>query len=330
MMQRKGRVKGMKINAGMIIAAVVMIPVIIIVSALSVDYAVENGGKIFFSFGGKASIRNTIEIPLSDIDSLQVKYSSKNIYVYPAEGDAVIVKEYLINDGEEALAEVEINDGKAVVAGGKTITFTILGIFAGTERIEVYIPVEGLSQLGVQTTSGNIHLEQVSGDTVIQASSGNIKIEEAEGSLTVKAGSGNISVKGLTGQAAIEVGSGNIKVDKMSGRIKAEAGSGNITVREFAGQGSLKAGSGSVKAEAAQITGDLEVKTGSGSIHLILPQELSFEAQIQTGSGNISTAFDSALSYNKKGNQASGTVGGNPSCLVSAEANSGNVRITTE
>lgn len=362
--------KHMKSNS-MIIAAAVMLPVVIIVSALSVGYSGKSGRKIHFVFGGRVELRNTVEIPLSDIDNLQVSYTSANLEVYPAEGDSVVIKEYLISDEKDALADVEITDRTAVITGGKTVTVTIFGLFAGSERIELYIPSEGMSGLSLHTTSGNITakdgfcletekleitansgnikwfdsgaeemkiqagsgnigLEGISGNASVQAGSGNVKIREGEGSFQIKTGSGNISIEQLSGQSAAEAGSGNITAEKLSGIIAMETGSGGITIRELSGEGSMKAGSGNVKVEASQVTGDIKVQTGSGGIRLNLPEELSFQMEIQTGSGSINTSFDDSLSYNKKGNQAGGTIGGKPSCLISVEANSGNVHITAE
>lgn len=334
MSQGKEQVKHMK-SKGMIIAAIVMIPIVIIVSALSVDYSRKSGGKIYFILGGKVQLRNTVEIPLSDIDSLQVSYTSDNLEVYPAEGDSVIIKEYLISDDKEALADVEISDRTAVITGGKAVSITIFGFFSGSERIELYIPREGIDRLSLQTTSGNITAKNgFSLETEkleVMATSGNIKwFDSGAEEMTIQAGSGNIGLERIGGNALVQAGSGNVKVREGEGSFQIKTGSGNITAEQLSGEGSVQAGSGNIKVEASKVTGNINAKTGSGNIHLILPEELSFQMEIQTGSGSIYTSFDDALSYNKKGNQAKGTIGGNPSCLISLEANSGNVHITAE
>lgn len=342
-----------------LIAAVIMIIAIGIISALSVDEAKDRGGVMFFVFGGKAELRNTIELPLSEVDWLQLLYTSKNLDIYPAEGDTIIIKEYLISDKAEARAQVSTlrdeNTGRrsVTVTGGKATVITIFGFFTGRERIEVYIPKEGLEALELQTGSGNITVEEnfaleaeelriqtgsgnikwydtEAEELHLTAGSGNIRMERMHGSITAEAGSGNIKLTDGKGSVAITAGSGNVTVERFMGDANVQTGSGNITVEQFSGQGSMGAGSGSVRVEVLEATGDMKLKTGSGGIHLALPKELSFELEIQTGSGNIHTSFDNELSYNRKGNHAEGMIGENPVCKISAEANSGNVKITAD
>lgn len=351
--------KPMKNKTGIIIAAVIMLFAIGIISFLSVDTAEERGGMVFFSIGGVSKLRNTIEIPLSEADELWVLYSSKNLEVYPAKGDTVTIKEYLISDRAEALAEVTTRTDDATgkrtveVTGGKMATITLFGLFAGRERVEVYVPKEGLETLKLRTKSGNIaakedfslkveklEAEASSGnikwhdtnaqELSIQASSGNVGLERMTGNITVKTGSGGIKLREAKGSAVIEVGSGNITVEQFSGQGTMSAGSGNITVEQFSGQGFMEAGSGNVKVEALEVTGDMKLQTGSGNIRLYLPKELSFRFEAETTSGNINTSFDEVLSYSKKGNQASGEIKDSSTCLIRAQAKSGNINVTTK
>lgn len=286
MRQGKEQVKCMK-SKSMIIAAVVMIPIVIIVSVLSVGYSRERGGKIHFVFGGKAQLRNTMEIPLSDIDSLQVSYTSDNLEIYPTEGDKVIIKEYLISDEKDALADVEITDRTAVITGGKDVTITIFGFFAGLERIELYIPRAGIAGLNLQTTSGNITAkDNFSLDAQkleITASSGNIKWFDSKAEeIKVQAGSGNIGLEGISGNASVQAGSGNVKVMKGAGSFKIKTGSGNISIEQLTGQSTAEAGSGNITAE--QLSGIIAMETGSGGITI---RELSGEGSVKAGSGNV-------------------------------------------
>ena len=76
-----------------------------------------------------------------------------------------------------------------------------------------------------------------------------------------------------------------------------------------------------------EVEGDISLKASSGGVKLLLPKELSFELEVKTGSGNIHTDYDNNLSYNKKGNHASGIVGAEATCRISAEAGSGSVRV---
>ena len=146
------------------ISAVIMFFVICVICVLCVKTA-ENGNSAYVYFFGKAELRNTVEIPLSELDQLEVIYRSKNLKVYPIEGDTVIIKEYLLNDKKGAQAQVlyePIGDGrqKVTVKGGEINNIIIFGFFVEGERIEIYIPKEGLGDLSLQTHSGNITAQE--------------------------------------------------------------------------------------------------------------------------------------------------------------------------
>lgn len=314
--------KPMRNKVSFLTAAGVMILAIGAISILSVRDAKDRGG-VYFSMGGTAELRNTIELSLSEVDNLELIYTSKNLDIYPAQGDTIMIKEYLISDNPGAIAacstSIDEDTGcrRVTVTGGRTVAVNLFGFFAGRERIEVYIPSEGLNALSLQTNSGNIKAES------------NLALNIDK--LSIKAGSGNIKWYGTQAlEMKAEAGSGNIGMERITGEITARTGSGNIKIEEFSGQGSVRAGSGNVAVELLEAAGDVSLKTGSGNIHLDLPEELSFQFEVQTGSGNIRTSFDDELSYNKKGNHAEGIIGTEPSCMIHAEANSGNVHITAE
>lgn len=320
-------------------AALILMLVALFISVMSVKTAPERGagGMISFSLGGKARLRNTIEIPLAEVDSLVLEYGSKNINVYPAEDETVTIKEYLYSDSPGAIASVSYQeDKKVVVMGGEQLSVAIFGFWMGGERIEVYLPQKSLENLSMETGSGNITSEipctREEGSFSLKAGSGNIKCGNASAEkLSFQAGSGNIKLESIRGNVSVLTGSGNITGESMEGNLNVKAGSGNITLKEFSGAGRMEAGSGNVKVEAVAVTGDVAVTTGSGNIHLDLPKELAFHFQAETGSGIINTSFDDRLSYNKKGNNAEGEVGseaGGAAVEIRVKANSGNVKVS--
>ena len=325
-----------KNRTAVIIAAFAVFIAIGFISVMSVKVGGREGyfgTPLIFSFGGRAELRNTIEIPLSKADKLRLDYGSKNIKVYPAEGDTVTIKEYLYSNKPEARAEVSYGDGGNALVRGQGRSFVIFGFFVGEgERIEVYIPEKSLSRLSLETGSGNItsetecvredgvfeakagsgnvRISNVTADAVaLEAGSGNVRAENNEGSVTLEANSGNIDGKEITGDVSADSGSGNIRIDKLSGCITAGAGSGNVTI------------------EAAVISGDVALSAGSGNVKLVLPEEVDFHFRGETGSGNINTDFDEILSYDKKGDIAEGDAGQNPDIKIEAHTGSGNITV---
>lgn len=300
-----------------------------IVSLFSVFYAKKGGALVFMG----AELRNTIEIPLSQAVSLQASYGSKNLEVYTWQEDKIVIKEYLNSSREDAKATVEFSGDRAVVTGG-SIPWNFTTLFWGglNERIEIYLPENGIKELELITGSGNISARESffveTQKAAIQAGSGNIRWRNTKaGQIFLHANSGNIHGEGLAGDSDIHTSSGNITIKDITGAVKAEAGSGNITVTQLAGQCQAEAGSGNLRVEAVEVTGDISLHTGSGNQRLELPDSLSFSLQVNTGSGNIHTDYDGYLQFNKKGNQATGQVGDQPVCQVTSHAGSGNVTI---
>lgn len=322
-------------------AGIIMLIAVGGISAMSVRYRSEQGGTERMTsvvFGGKAKLRNVIELPLSEVEKLTLEYGSKNIRVYPAEDNAaangIVIEEYLYSDRAGAKASVSWSGEKeAVVTGGKGLSFVLFGFWPGEgERIEVYIPQKSLKMLSLQTGSGNITSEtdciESGGSLAAGAGSGNIRWKNTEAEkISIQAGSGNLHVENLKGRITLHTGSGNITGEKLEGSIDAEAGSGNVRLEEFVGEGKIETSSGNVTVKAESLTGDLAFRAGSGNVNVTIPDDASFHFQAETGSGNIWTDFDQKLSYNKKGNLAQGDVGERPGFHVKAKTNSGNVSV---
>lgn len=321
----------------MLLAAVMVLILLGGISVMSVRYASnqKTEGGVSFVWGGKANLRNVIELPLSEVESLTLEYGSKNVKIYPSEKDSIVIEEYLYSASPKAQAIVSRpGEKKVLVTGGKSRAFVLFGFFGGEgERIEVYVPEKSLKAFSVETGSGNItsgtDCVRQDGSLKVKAGSGNIRWENALASqIFCQAGSGNLKTENLKGDIALQTGSGNITGDVLEGRISAEAGSGNVSLDDISGSGRMTAGSGNVTVKAKSLTGDMKLGAGSGNIKLELPKGTAFHFQADTGSGIIRTDFDEKLSYNKKGNHAEGDVGDHPACRVEAETNSGNVKVS--
>lgn len=317
---------------GLLISTVIMLLIILVICIFSVR-SVKEGGTIV-TLAKQGELRNTVEIPLSQATDISITYTNDNIKVYSIEGDTVIIKEYLSNRRtREALASVDISNGKATVTGGKRDVLTMFLWISMNERIEIYLPKEGIQSLELQTGSGNITSDEglsLQAETVsVQAKSGNIKWQDTHASkVDIEASSGNLRVDKVSGDTVrLTAKSGNISAEQLSGKAEISAGSGNVTVKEFSGQGSVTTKSGNTKVEAREINGDMLLEAGSGNVKLLVPANLSFDAEINTGSGNIRTDFEHFFSYNKEGNYATGVVGTEPVGKVSLKAGSGNVSL---
>ncbi len=163
-------------------------------------------------------------------------------------------------------------------------------------------------------------------ESQVKAYSGSGDIR-ASGVLATKleTGSGGIDANNLSGDIALQTGSGDIHVEfAKSGMVNAGTGSGSIRLDNV--QGGLKAetGSGNIQVTGQPVEG-WKVETGSGSIDLgVGAAHLTLDAE--SGSGDISAAQGIAMSGSINKHHVTGNInGGGPT--VKAETGSGDIKV---
>jgi hypothetical protein len=145
--------------------------------------------------------------------------------------------------------------------------------------------------------------------TKVQArsGSGDIGIALTAGDVEAKTGSGDINVLGTAGSFMAQTGSGDVHAGRIAGPMKATTGSGDI--------------------DAAQtVQGPVEMRTGSGNVTLSLSNDAAFNLNVRTGSGSIHTVHPVTVLGARRRNRLEGTVrGGGPP--VDITTGSGSVTI---
>ena len=129
-------------------------------------------------------------------------------------------------------------------------------------------------ELDFKTGSGNIEIEEVTGEVRANTGSGNITFSQVEGSLDANTGSGSIRLDRTKGDANLNTGSGNIRSNGIEGELSMNTGSGNIDVID------------------AIITGASSFNTGSGNAEVSLGGSLDYDMSVSTGSGDAILDFN--------------------------------------
>jgi DUF4097 and DUF4098 domain-containing protein YvlB len=114
-----------------------------------------------------------------------------------------------------------------------------------------------------------------------------------------------------------------------AGDIDVHTGSGNITARGIQGAFRAEAGSGDITAEGRQ-TGEWEIRTGSGNVHVHLPADAAFDANISTSSGTLDVDAPITMTVQGRVNETQKSIhgkvrGGGP--LLSLRTGSGDIHI---
>jgi DUF4097 and DUF4098 domain-containing protein YvlB len=117
------------------------------------------------------------------------------------------------------------------------------------------LQLEKAGPLELQTTGGNITVDQVVNRANITIGTGAVRIREINGSAVVKNSNGDSTIRDVTGDLQVNSANGNITVERPRGSVTAKTANGSIRIGD--------ASSGTVRLETS--IGDLEVGIHPGS-----------------------------------------------------------------
>jgi hypothetical protein len=125
--------------------------------------------------------------------------------------------------------------------------------------------------------------------------SGNVVLGAFSGECDVKTGSGEIALRGPSGALTLRSGGGRIGGDASGPRIDAATGGGDVILSSLTGSASVKTGSGAVFLSwtSAPKSGAIDVRTGSGSLAILLPAATRLKTSLKSGSGMLHNEFGS-------------------------------------
>ena len=110
----------------------------------------------------------------------------------------------------------------------------------------------------------------------LSTASGNIKVQDVTGDLDVYSASGDLYIQAVTGGVQAKTASGDVAAKQIRGSVNAESASGDVTV------------------EITKLEGNdhrMKVNTASGDVIVKLPANPDVELEISTVSGSVQTDF---------------------------------------
>ena len=189
---------------------------------------------------------------------------------------------------------------------------------------EITVPADAAVQ--AHSGSGGIGLEGVRGEVQAQTGSGDIRLRDLGGRAHVQTGSGGIRAQDVAAPFYGHTGSGDIQAELTgSGDVDIQTGSGGVRLRGIRGGLRARTGSGDISADG-NVTGGWQLHTGSGSIRLAVGSGNGFNLDVHTGSGSIHSDLPITVQGSMGRRELKGTVrGGGPEVAVST--GSGDVEI---
>ena len=190
---------------------------------------------------------------------------------------------------------------------------------------EVTVPAD--TALAVNTGSGDISVEGVRSSAKLHTGSGGIRARDLGPQSRMETGSGSIRADSVAAPMYANTGSGSITGDLTgSGDVEVHTGSGGIDIRGVSGGLRARTGSGHIAVDGA-VKGPWQLHAGSGSVRMALNSGGSgFDLNVHTGSGSIHSDLPITVQGTFGRHELKGSVrGGGPEVEVST--GSGDVEI---
>ena len=155
---------------------------------------------------------------------------------------------------------------------------------------KIFAPVNVSTDL--QTSGGNIELDNVSGKQRFGTSGGNLHINNVSEDIKGRTSGGNIHVTNCKDEIDLQTSGGNIQANNCTGNINLETSGGSLKLSDLKGKIKARTSGGNVRGE--NISGELVSHTSGGNIDM---QHLSCSLETSTSGGNIDVSIKELGKY---------------------------------
>lgn len=213
------------------------------------------------------------DVAIDDIEQLDIDVGAGSLNVRGASGsDQISVRARACADSQDQLDEMDLSQNRR----GNTLEissevdstgspFRFFGSNYAYIDVDISIPAD--LSVEIEDGSGDMTIEDVSGNFDIDDGSGDVNIRNLNGSVEVDDGSGDVELEEVTGAVRIQDGSGDIRLARIVGDVHIpDDGSGSIRVQMVTGNVTIDDdGSGDI--DVHDVTGDFVARdTGSGDV----------------------------------------------------------------
>jgi DUF4097 and DUF4098 domain-containing protein YvlB len=167
------------------------------------------------------------------------------------------------------------------------------GIYWGNNsrrlQIEVRMPRE--ADLSVDTGDGSVQVASINGRVNVHTGDGSVKADSLSGTIDLHTSDGSITVDTLKGDIRLRTGDGSIEARNIDGKVEADSGDGHIRLAGRFDALNVKTGDGSVNTQVqpgSKMATNWSIRTGDGSVDILLPSDFQANIDATTGDGRIS------------------------------------------
>jgi DUF4097 and DUF4098 domain-containing protein YvlB len=157
----------------------------------------------------------------------------------------------------------------------------------GTSTGAVRISGISANSLRVDTSTGNIELEDIRSELRARSNTGTIDVRRSVGRFDIGSVTGSITLRGIDGDITASSSTGRHIYDDVRGDIDARSTTGRIELNDTIGRVWLHTSTGSQSGRAVTLTGNSSFRASTGSVDIDLTnslEELEFDLTSSTGS----------------------------------------------
>lgn len=184
-------------------------------------------------------------------------------------------------------------------------------------RIEVRMPKD--ADLQVDTGDGSVETQGLSGRVKIHTGDGSVRAEAVNGDVDIDTGDGSITVDGAKGDIRLRTGDGHIDARDLDGKVDATSGDGHIKLDGRLDALNIKTGDGGIDAHlqpGSKIASSWSIRTGDGSVDIVLPADLQANIDASTNDGHISLGIPVTVEGTFSNSQIHGKMNGGGQSLT--------------
>ncbi len=310
-----------------ILLIVLVIGVIAIIGGLIAVISGNLSYRLFYS--ANSVVISDERFDADEVDTISIHVASTDVMFNRSEDeDFRVVYNGPSNEASDPLITVSHEDDAIMVNQHNQF----MPAFFGVHRVvTVYIPQSFSGSVDFKCASGDLELTDdfIFDEFRYRVSSGDMKCKSlSAGKATFETASGDF-ICGVVDadEYTIQTASGDIEIKKLVGDGTIKVASGDINIDEYIGAGYISSSSGRVKVFLREATGDISIRVVSGSVNVIVPEEMALLLDFSVTSGDIDT--DIALNNaHVSRNKTTGTIGEAPEYNLEVRTTSGDIRIS--
>jgi DUF4097 and DUF4098 domain-containing protein YvlB len=136
----------------------------------------------------------------------------------------------------------------------------------GTSHMCRFLVTGELGQCELKTSVGDLQLEKA-GPLELQTSGGNITVDQVVSRANITTGTGIVRIREIDGSAVVKNSNGDSTIREVAGDLQVNAANGNITVERPRGSVTAKTANGSIRIGDAS-RGTLQLETSIGELEV--------------------------------------------------------------